>query len=156
MDFSSNRNVTSLRLGKTVMEKEYTGFESNVSCLWRDVEGVCVCCPLSASTSAVIWSVMVLEGEENVVGCALHTTGWCSISHTVCYQSYTCQPCLAGNERWFSCWMLHEQHSRQEKLSKHFKPTEYYGNPVFHITDSIYNLIINSSWQKDPLTHKHW
>lgn len=118
MDFSSNRNVTSLRLGRTVMEKEYTGFESNVSCLWRDVEGVCVCCPLSASTSAVIWSVMVLEGEENVVGCALHTTGWCSISHTVYYQSYTCQPCLAGNERWF-------------KLPKHLKPTEYCGNQYF-------------------------
>lgn len=67
MDFSSNRNVTSLRLGKTVMEKEYAGFESNVSCSWRDVEGVCVCCPLSTSTSAVIWSVMVLEGEENVL-----------------------------------------------------------------------------------------
>ena len=68
MDFNSNRNVASLGLGKTVMEKEYTGFESNVSCLWRDVEGVCVCCPLSTSTSAEIWSVMVLEGgEESVV-----------------------------------------------------------------------------------------
>lgn len=67
MDFSSNRNATSLRLGNTVMEKEYAGFESNVSCLWRDVEGVCVCCPLSTSTSAVIWSVMVLEGEENIL-----------------------------------------------------------------------------------------
>lgn len=64
MDFNSNRNVASLGLGKTVMEQEYTGFESNVSCLWRDVEGVCVCCPLSTSTSAEIWSVMVLEGEE--------------------------------------------------------------------------------------------